>query len=155
MARTVITALNKALNASLPQIRDSEALAFLGIDPNQAYFDWLDEFQLKHGDLKDDPDGDGWFNIVEYAFGTSPQARDVPAIWFRWEAGALTIGFRPNAERRRHIQIWPQWSADLREWTDLPGPQVQVWPDAWVTGTLAGSGGQGFLRLRVSILSPE
>lgn len=155
MARTIITSLNGAFHAGIPQIRDGEALAFLGIDPDQAYLDWAAEFQLKQAGMKDDPDKDGWVNLAEYALGGEPLVNGAPPIRFTWEQEVLNLTFRPDPKRTRHVQVWPQWSADLIRWEDLPASQIQAVVDQSLRGSLPGSTGTGFLRLRISVVPPE
>ena len=61
-----------------------------------------------------DPDGDGVSNLVEYALGSSLTTADSP-ISFTLEGGLLKLGF--NDAQRPNINIIPEWSADLINWS--------------------------------------
>jgi hypothetical protein len=145
VARLIIQTLNVGYQLAVPEISDGEALAFLGLNPDQPYWDWVATFALPSAAMAADPDADGLANLVEYAFGLNPRVPDsLPARWVH-SSGQLIGSFRPDPQRERHVCIEAQWSADLHQWQDL---FVQRSTDpGWFTVTIPTTAERGFIQL--------
>jgi lysophospholipase L1-like esterase len=155
IARVLIETFNHAFQAGIPSISDQEALEFLGIPPDQPYFDWIDSFRASERGMEDDPDGDGLANIVEMALGLNPTVPDEPPIVPKVESGRLIITFTPDARHRRFLKLLLQHSEDLRAWTDLPATQMTENPDQSITARIPITGAHGFLRISVTLNPPQ
>jgi len=160
IARTIITAFNAGYSAGIPQITDAEALAFLHIDPNEPYYDWIATYSVaKRGFLKD-PDLDGLTNLVEYAFGLDPSIPNaaqlpaslggpVPGI-----TGDLSVHYTPDPQRARHIRVRAQYSTDLLSWKPVPADHVIANTDGSFTAVVPPTSGTIHVRLKVAIIPP-
>lgn len=160
IARTIISAFNAGYSAGIPQITDAEALAFLHINPNEPYDDWMAGYTVaKRGFLKD-PDLDGLTNLVEYAFGLNPSVPDadqlpatlggpVPGL-----TGNVSVTYKPDPERVLHIRVRAQYSTDLLSWKPVPNDHVIANPDGSFTAVVPPTGGTIHVRLKVAIIPP-
>jgi alpha-tubulin suppressor-like RCC1 family protein len=144
---------------------------------------WLQErfteSEIATGDLtadNADADGDGWCNLLEYAFGTDPRScQDMPRIEVSVEAQSLAVSVESGesvstperyltltAHRtglRSDIRWQVESSDDLLHWT-ADDPNMTVVSDSWtrliVSDTQpAGQSPRRWLRFRVSRLTAE
>jgi len=149
IARLVLAALNQAYGAAIPPISDAEALALLGIDPQQPYLDWVDSNHLTTGP-GEDPDGDGLPNLAEFVFELDPMARGPSPVTFSGTSSAIEAGYRPIPERARLVSVSPQWSTDLATWTEVPSDRITTAADGRVTIHFPPANRKTFLRLLVT-----
>ncbi len=71
-----------------------------------------------------DPDQDGYTNLMEYAMGLNPAVPDVPVI-YEYANGILTMRYTRSKLADPAIVILPQFSTDLSVWADeTTGPEV-------------------------------
>lgn len=92
-----------------------------------------------------DPDGDGRPNAFEYATGGNPLALD-PAILPERVAGGLRITYQLRRGMDR-IQIHPEFSADLRNWS-APATIIGQSGDLWETRAATVNQTNGFFRFK-------
>ncbi|MCW1921194.1 autotransporter-associated beta strand repeat-containing protein [Luteolibacter arcticus] len=77
--------------------------------------DWLDAHPTLADHSEDgDPDGDGWANLFEFAFGLDPLAPD-PRPLSHMESGNLVMEFTRPA-LALGVTVIPEWSDDLTSW---------------------------------------
>lgn len=157
IARVMIDTFNSAYQAAIPNITDGEALKFLRLRPDQPYFDWIEKFAIAEKRMEDDPDHDGLPNLVEFALALDPATRNEWPILTRVESGRLTIkfNFNPTPTAGRLVKVVPEFSSDLRVWTNLPESNLTTGPDGSTTASIPINGPPGFLRLAVVVIAPE
>ena len=160
IARTIIAAFNQNFAAGIPRITDAEALAFLHLDPNEPYRQWIAGYNVaKPGFLKD-PDADGLTNLVEYAFALNPSQPDanqlpvslggpVPGV-----TGDISITYTPDPKRVRHVRVKAQFSTDQLAWSNIPADHLIAHPDGSFTAVIPPTSGPIFKRLKVAIIPP-
>jgi hypothetical protein len=155
IARVIIETFNNSFLAGITNISNLEALEFLGIRPDQPYFDWIGQFQTSHPGLEDDPDGDGLPNIVEMALGLDPTLPDENPIVPTMAPGQLSVTFLPDSRRGRFLRFVVQHSVDLHAWSDLPMGDLTVNPDQSMTASIPVTNGHKFLRIGVALIPPD
>ncbi len=64
---------------------------FSDMTGSYAYSEWSDSFEVNPGGPDEDPDGDGFKNIEEFLFGTSPHDRDASLITMESGDGELVF----------------------------------------------------------------
>ncbi len=152
-ARAIIRAFNAKFKAGLPAITDAQALALLGINANEPYYDWLATFGLTDKLFNTDEEGDGLPRLFEFAFGLDPTLPDPSPVTSFLSAGELRVEYAPVAERGRYARVQPQWSADRIVWRDLAAVRVTASAGV-VSATFLASEGP-FHRLKVSTIPPS
>ena len=151
IARLVLTNLNEACSAAIPTITDGQALALLGINPQQPYLDWAATNHLGQPNPDDDPDRDGIPNLLEFLFGLDPNTPSPNPVTLSVSESAVQAVYQPLPDRAQLAVATPQWSADLRTWTDVPAQQTTTAASGRVTVSLPRSSLPTFLRLRVAM----
>ena len=161
LARIFIRAFNRSYRAAIPQITDAEALEFLGIDPNEPFFDWLAEHDASGRGVHDDPEGDGLSHLIEYAFGLNPAQRDADRLPVRVTrpasgiAGEIEVRYTPDPGRSRHVRVKVQHSSNGTAWQTVPLAQVTSAMDGSFTARLANDANATLLRVRVTLVRPS
>lgn len=161
LARIILRTFNIAYGAGIPQINAAEALTLLGIDHRQPYFDWLTSYGLTKRGFKADPDVDGLSQLVEYAFDLNPTLSDasdlpvarggpVPGI-----PGEISVNYRPDPVRVRHVRMRVQYSRDQLSWSGVPPENVVANPDGSFTAVIPPLPEEPSIRLKVSIIPPS
>jgi len=160
-ARKIITAFNSGYNAGIPQITDAQALALLGINPNQPYYDWLAGYGITNKSFIADTDGDKIRQLVEYAFGldpTKPDAGELPA-WLGGPvagySGNVSVWFTPDPSRKRMVRVDAQYSTDLVTWHTVPGTNVHTNAAGTVIAVVPPTPADPYVRLKVSTVPPS
>jgi hypothetical protein len=154
IARLIVATLNQAYNAAIPQITDGDALALLGINPQQPYLDWAASNHLALSGPGDDPDGDGLPNLLEFVFDSAPGVRSPSPISLSVGPLGVEAGYKPLPDRLRFASVTPQWAADLNSWSDIPTDGLVTAADGRVTIRFEATQLRGFLRLRVTPVGP-
>ena len=160
-ARVIIRAFNRGFGAGIPNITDAEALALLGIDPDQPFFNWLARFGITDKSFLADSDEDGLTRLAEYAFGLSPKTADadllpvsvggkVPGF-----SGDVSVRFTPRASRARYVAVKVQYSAKNVGWTSVPSARVVANADGLFTAAVPKTVGAVHLRLKVVTIPPS
>lgn len=160
VARAVIDAFNRRYGAGIPTITEADALAYLGLDPDLPYLEWIAGYPVTETGMEDDPEGDGVVNLAEYALGRDPSLRDAGwttrvALGSRGGTPALEMVYRPDPERLRHVRLTPFWSGDLVTWEELPGTDLVDNGDGSISAWLVARDAPGFLCLRARRLAPD
>jgi lysophospholipase L1-like esterase len=143
IAQMVVDAFNaKYPSTAITPLTDDYIIStVLGLDPNIPFTEWL-AAQGGSGSLSDDSDHDGIPNGVEFALDQPALPQPV------FQAGGLTMTYRPRAVFTEWGTIRAQSSPDLIHWTDIAPAQTIANPDGTITVN-AGLVGKGFLRLKV------
>ncbi len=143
IAQMVIDAFNTKYPATpiTPLTDDYIISNVLGLDPNIPYNEWI-AAQGGSGTLSGDSDHDGIPNGVEFALDQPALPQPV------FQAGALTMTYRPRALFTEWGTIQAQASPDLIHWTDIDPAQTTTNPDGSITVN-AGFAEKGFVRLKV------
>lgn len=102
-----------------------------------------------------DPDGDGWSNALEHAFGMNPTLRGGSPTRILRDGGVLVIGFLARPD----VVYTVRQSADLANWSDAGVSAIEVGQapmDAppgytWREARVPIGGGSGFLRVDASL----
>jgi lysophospholipase L1-like esterase len=153
IANAILAGLNARYGTPFQPISAAEALAFLGIDPDQPYADWAESFGLAGSPMGADPDGDRRTNLEEYAMGSSPAAPGgTPAAEIAWPGGAAEFRWRPDPARERHVRAVPETSDDLAGWE--PAEEGEPLPDGTRVFRPVPGESRRFFRLRFEILPP-
>ena len=160
-ARIMIRAFNQFYGAGIPNITDSEALAFLGIDPNQPFYDWLALHNISDKSFDGDGDGDGISQLVEFAFHLKPDVSDAAALPVKIKgsvpgfASDVSVKYRPELARAHFLTVVVQYSQDGVTWTRVPSTNVIANADGSYTAAVPRTGGQPHLRLKVVTIPPS
>jgi lysophospholipase L1-like esterase len=148
IANEILRALNRLLGTGAAPLANREILGdVLGLDADQPYLDWIaaQGVEENHRAPSDNPDGDAFDNLAEFAFGLRAGTPDpgLPAEFTASPAPPrLGIIWRPNPEADGYLAIGAERSVDLLDWTPLS-------PDAIVPL------GDGRYRASVSALAPR
>lgn len=155
IARRILGSLNQAYATAVPRITDREILDLVGLDPMQPYWDWAAVHALSARNPGDDPDGDGWANLVEFAFELNPLGNDAPPLGIRPSSPPIEVRYRPSPDRLRLVEVQPEWSLDLGLWQPVPESQRTTASDGTVTVSLPATPVARFVRLRVSVRATD
>lgn len=151
IARRILESFNQTYATGIPRLTDREILDLVGLDPMQPYRDWVVANALSAGNPADDPDQDGWANLVEFVFDLNPHANDPPPLTVSSSSPPFVVQYRPVPDRLRLVEIQPEWSLDLRSWQLVPENQRNTASDGAVTISLPTNAVARFVRLQVSI----
>jgi lysophospholipase L1-like esterase len=136
----VLDAINRATGASIPLMPNREIIGdVLGLNPDQPFLGWAGSA----GAPTDNPDGDGFPNLVEYLLGGNPLAADTPFVF----AANGGLSFRPLEAPSRYADIVVEESETLaNDWGMVPQSRITVLPDG--TWQVAPNGrARNFYRL--------
>jgi lysophospholipase L1-like esterase len=144
IAQMVVEAFNTKYPATVinPLSDDYIISTVLGLDPNIPLTEWLAS-QGQSGSFTADSNGNGIPNGVEFALDQPAMPQPV------FQAGSLTLTYRPRTVFTEWGTIQAQSSPDLTHWTDIPPAQTTTNPDGTITVN-AGLVGKGFVRLKVT-----
>jgi phospholipase/lecithinase/hemolysin len=151
IARIIIDTFNTAYATGIPQITDSEALGLMGINPQQPYLDWVAAQNLAPGGMGDDPDGDRLVNLAEFVFDLNPKVPSAAQLTIGPGAGAVVARYHPDAARLHFASVTPQWSTNLKVWSEVPATNVTTDTNGWVGVSLPPTNNARFLRLQVAM----
>lgn len=160
-ARKITIAFNQKYNAGIPLITDSQALALLGINPNQPFYDWLQSHGIAEKSFIADTEQDGVTQLVEYAFGLDPTRADADEIPVTIGGpvlgivGTKSVAVQPDPARSRHVRAVVQFSANAKTWLDVPSKNVVKRAAGAFTAVIPLTTGPTFLRLKVSTIPPS
>jgi len=154
IARRIIDAFNQGFGAGIANISDAEALALLGLDPTQPYLDWMAAFPTSYRGMGDDPDGDGWVNLVEYVFGLEPTQQDRSPVSVSLGGGKLRVQCRPEPSRHRLARLDIEWAEDFGGWKTVPPEHVAQSDDGAWTVSIPTDAPRAFVSLRVALTLP-
>lgn len=145
IANELIASINSATGRTIPVFSKQQILnEVLGLDPDQPFIDWVTTQGVAEAEMDDDPDHDGYPNLVEYLLGTSPGMASSP----------LTGNFSPGDSLSwtldevavRYAGLIAEESSDLDEWSVIPAERMDE-----VNGAVSitpGEGDERFVRLR-------
>ena len=122
---------------------DSDALSYTHW---QAGFgqDWT-------SNVAEDPDEDGYVNLVEFAFGTSPLERsDIPKVTVRKQGESLELAHPKTSERQ--VEITLESSPDLLAWDPVETVDREDGVSEVTLRSFPPASVQLYLRLRVSLV---
>ena len=160
-ARAIISAFNKKYDAGLPSITDSQALALLGINPNQPFYDWLEAYDITDKSFIADTDGDGVSQLAEYTFGLKPNVRDDDALPVTFGGpvpgivGTKSVSVKPNPARVRYVRVSLQYSANAVTWREVPAGNVVKKSGGAFVAVLPPAANSAHLRLKVATIPPS
>lgn len=144
IAQMILAAFNAKYpgTAINPLSDDYIVSTVLGLDPNIPFSEWLAS-QGGSGGYTDDFNHNGIANIVEFALDQPAMPQPL------YQAGALTLTYRPRVVFTEWGTIQAQSSTNLVDWTDISPAQTTTNADGTITvNTLMN--GKGFLRLRAT-----
>lgn len=159
-ARMITAAFNARYNAGIPAITNAQALALLGIHPNEPYFTWLDGYGIEDKAYTADGDDDGVTQLVEYAFDLDPTRADADAIAVTVGGpvpgivGTKSVHVVPDPARLRHVKTVVQYSANATTWLDVPSRNIVRQSGGAFVAVIPPTTGPQFLRLRVATIPP-
>lgn len=123
VAAEVIEALNQVDGVSIPPLTNREILeAAPGIDPDQPFLDWIATQDVGAEDgLHDNPDGDSFDNLGEFAFGLSAGTWDqgLAHDWSGTSGDRFGILWQLAPGAEGFVEIGAERSIDLSTWTPL------------------------------------
>jgi RNAse (barnase) inhibitor barstar len=114
--------------------------------PPTAYEEWKTANGLPvNAPDNGDSDGDGWANLLEYAFKLNPQVADAPSANYSSDGSALRLRY---VKWRSDISYFVETSLDLHNWTREGVTETES--GGTVTASVPLSAQARFLRLVVS-----
>lgn len=159
IARLIIRAFKQGYGADIRQIKDAEALELLGINPNEPYLKWLENYTVSKRSFKHDGDEDGMSHLVEYAFSLNPSEPDRDQLPVSvdepapGDAGGRSVHYKPDPARARHVRVRVQYSSDGSTWTSVKQESVITHGDGSFTAQVPAEGLH--LRLKVALIPPS
>jgi len=152
IANEVIGAINGLLGSSVEPFTNREILERVpGLDPDGPFLDWIAGHDVSDRGLHDNPDGDPFDNLAEFAFGLDPVVPD-PGLAHDWSGpggGRLGILWALAPEASGYLEVGAEQSADLEFWTPLaPGSIEDLGGGHW-RASIDTSDPAGFLRATV------
>ncbi|MGC4015852.1 MAG: SGNH/GDSL hydrolase family protein [Luteolibacter sp.] len=143
----VLAACKTATGQTLTVFPNREILTVLGFDPDAPYNTWKAAYSGLGAPTADD-DKDGIPNLVEYALGTSPQARTSP--WTFTQPMNGTVKFPTSTINQRYASLTVMESVNLTSWTAVPGNRIAIAGDGtWTISPAVGA--KGFYRLKAEV----
>lgn len=139
----ILDAINRATGSSVPLMTNREIIGeVLDLNPDQPYLAWAGNA----GGPTDNPDGDGFPNLVEYLLGTNASVADNP-LTFAANGG---LSFRPLEEPARYADLEVLESGTLAsDWQVVPQSRITIAPNG--TWEVAPNGTmRNFYRLKAS-----
>src|SRR4030095_116961 len=159
-ARVIVRAFKVGYGAGLANITDAEALAFLGIDRDQPFFDWLTHFGIADRSFDGDLDDDGVPHLAEFALGLKPDRADAGSLPI--SVGGPVPGFpsvasvtwTPREARAHYVREIIQYSADGGRWLSVPAQIVLTNLDGSFTAAIPLTTFPAILRMKVATIPP-
>ena len=148
LGNAIVEALNAKLGTTVTPLPNREILAeVLGLNPDQAFLDWIASFPGATPDGLADDDFDGLVTLGEYALGLHPLLPDAPELL---AGGPPRLQFTPDPQAARYVQTIPEEAPDVQSWTPVP-PRADHHPPRRIHrgGTPARTG-----RIRQAPLPP-
>ena len=155
IANEVIGALNQALGTSIAPLANREVMRLIpGLDPDQPFLDWIAGQGVAERGLHDNPEGDAFDNLAEFAFGLHAGSFD-PGLGHDWSGlpGERRFGlsWTLNPAADGYLEVVAERSADLGEWTPLaPGEITDLGGGMW-RASIGDGDPAAFLRARVEL----
>jgi hypothetical protein len=116
----------------------------LGLIADQPYLDWAGTVGAAGGMLEN-PDGDGFPNLVEYALGGDAGAGD---SLLGWDAGGVLV-FSSEEEALRFLDLRVMESTELVGWVEVREERIEV-SGGGEWRVMPGGEGKGFYRLEAT-----
>lgn len=145
IANRVLVGIGEATGRVMDLLEGREVLTeVLGLNADQPYLDWAGTVGAAGGMLEN-PDGDGFPNLVEYALGGEARAGD---SLLGWEAGGVLV-FSPEEEALRFLDLRVMESTELVGWVEVPEERIEV-SGGGEWRVMPGGEGKGFYRLEAT-----
>jgi len=151
IADEILRALNRLLGTDVAPLANREILGdVLGLDPDQPYLDWIDAQNVGGAENAphDNPDGDAFDNLAEFAFGLRAALPD-PGLPAEFAASRLGILWHPNPDAEGYLDIAAEQSPDLVDWTPLPPDAITPVGDGGYRASIPAGLPRAFLRATV------
>lgn len=135
IAAEILDAVNRLLGTTIPPIETREMLEFiLGLDPDKPFNDWIATQGVTQTGMHENPDGDPFDNLSEFAFGLGAGTPD-PGLGHDWSGpGGSRFGilWSLNPAAEGYVEIGPMRSPDLVNWSPLdPGDVEDLGSGNW------------------------
>jgi hypothetical protein len=159
-ARAIVRAFKLGYGAGLANITDAEALAFLGIDRDQPFFDWLTHFGIVDRSFDGDLDGDGVPHLAEFALGLKPDRADAGALPITVGGpvpgfpGVASVTWTSREARAHYVREIIQYSADGVRWLSVPAQNVLTNLDGSFTAAIPLTTLPAILRMKIATIPP-
>lgn len=147
LANRIIAGINAELGTTVAPLPNREIIAeVLGLNPDQAFLDWIATHPGATPDPGADDDGDSLDALGEMALGTDPLVPDdLPNL--EPDGSGWVLPFSPDPAAARYVRTIAEESADLTTWNPVPSERLLPQPDGSIHALLpAGASGYGRLR---------
>lgn len=150
LANRIVHAINTKLGTTITTLPPREIIAeVLGLNPDQAFLDWIATYPGASTGFFTDDDFDKLDTLAEFALGTDPLVADHPNF-LQHKAASSIMSYAPDPSAARFVNIIPEESTDLLNWTPIPAAQLVELPNGTIQANLL-PGPNRFSRLRFSL----
>lgn len=145
IANEIIAALNSLTGRDITPFNDREILQrALALDPDQPYHHWIANYPISATGMNDDPDFDGFPNLVEMALASAPNQFSTPLTGAWHPSSGITWSTDPSADL--YLKLIAQESTNLIEWTPIPAERL-IKSNGQTTARPAPDASSSFSRL--------
>lgn len=150
IANQIVVAANGLLGSAVAPLANRELLEHVGLDPDRPFHQWVAGQDVAAAGMHDNPDGDAFDNLAEFALGGGAGEFDPPLapLWLDSGGPQLGLEWRPNPAAQGYLEVGAEWSTDLMAWQ--PAAAGDLGGGTW-RATIPATAPAGFLRLRVQL----
>jgi len=153
IAREVVDAINRA-GISVPPVTNNEILtAAPGIDPDQPFLDWIATQGVTQTGMTDNPDGDAFDNLAEFAFDLRAGTWDpgLPHDWSGPGGDRFGITWKLSSAAEGYVEVGAERTPDFTTWTPIPSADIVYLGSGFWRASIAPGPGTAFVRAVVTL----
>ena len=150
IANQIVAAANGLLGSAVAPLANRELLEHVGLNPDRPFLDWVAGQGVAAAGMHDNPDGDAFDNLAEFALGGEAAEFNPPLapLWLDSGGPRLGLEWRPNPAAQGYLDVGAESSTDLMAWQ--PAAAADLGGGTW-RATIPATAPTGFLRLRVQL----
>lgn len=153
IAQEVVNAIISA-GISVPPVTNNEILqAALAIQADLPFTTWISTQGVLEDGINDNPDGDAFDNLAEFAFDLRAGTWDpgLPHDWSGTGGDRFGIVWQLAAAAEGYVDVGAEWSTDLTTWTPISRDDIIYLGSGYWRASIPPGPGPAFVRAVVRL----